>query len=161
MREIDYIVVHCAATKPSMDIDVEWVRNLHVNERGWSDVGYHYFIKRDGTVQEGRPVSRWGAHVKGYNKRSIGICYAGGVAEDGKTPEDNRTEAQNKALRALIDALVIEYHGAEVLGHRDFPKVAKACPSFNTKDWYYGETERYKTGRVAKTRGSRGSKCGR
>lgn len=160
MREITHLVVHCSATKADMDIDVEWVRKIHKGERGWSDVGYHYFIKRDGTVQEGRPVSRRGAHVKGHNAKSIGICYAGGIDDKGR-PEDNRTEAQNKALRRLLDALVIEYHGAEVLGHCDFPKVAKACPSFNTKEWYYGQTEEYETGRLAKTRGSRGSECGR
>ena len=160
MREVNQIIVHCSATTEEMDIDVNWVRNLHVKERGWSDVGYHYFIKRDGTVQEGRSISRRGAHAKGYNAKSIGVCYAGGINKQGE-PEDNRTEAQNKALRRLLDALVIEYHGAEVLGHCDLPKVAKACPSFNTKKWYYEQDKRYKAGSVAKERGSRGSTCGR
>jgi N-acetylmuramoyl-L-alanine amidase len=123
-----------------MDIDVEWVRTLHKN-KGWRDVGYHYFIKRDGTVQAGRPVEMIGAHVKGWNSKSVGVCYAGGVAEDVKTPEDNRTDAQKIAMYELITELCERFHITKVCGHRDFPNVAKACPSFDVKEWLYGTEE--------------------
>lgn len=119
-----------------MDLDIETVRGWHVNERGWSDVGYHFFIKRDGTVERGRDIERVGAHVKGYNTSSIGICYAGGVDGSGK-PEDNRTRAQIKSLVTICNYLkaLKSCEDAEILGHCDFPNVAKACPSFDVKDF--------------------------
>lgn len=136
MRELDKIIVHCAATPPDMDVTVKQVRGWHVIERGWSDIGYHYFIRRDGTLETGRPLERTGAHAKGFNKGSVGICFAGGVDENGK-PEDNRTGEQSMTLRSLIDGLVATYGIETVIGHRDLPNVSKACPCFDVKGWYY------------------------
>lgn len=137
MRKIKNIVIHCSATPPSMDVDAAMVRGWHVNERKWSDIGYHYFIKRDGTIEKGRSLTRSGAHVKGWNKTSVGVCYAGGVDENGK-PQDNRTAEQTRSLMMIAKTLEKRFEGAKVLGHRDFEGVAKACPSFDVKGWFYG-----------------------
>lgn len=138
-RRIDQIVVHCAATPPDVDVGVEEIREWHL-ERGFNDVGYHYVIRRDGYVEDGRPVSKAGAHAKGYNHFSIGVCLVGGVAEDGHTAESNFTRAQYGALEVLLDELTWSHKKAEVLGHRDLPGVAKDCPSFNVKEWWYGQS---------------------
>lgn len=136
VRDIDKIIVHCSATKPSSDIDVETVRRWHVEGNGWQDVGYHFFVKLDGTIEPGRPVEIAGAHAKYHNANSIGVCYAGGVDEDMK-PSDTRTEAQKNSLEMLISILLIVYgNHIEVIGHRDLPGVAKACPSFDVKSWW-------------------------
>lgn len=140
MRKIDTIVVHCTATPPTMDIGVPTVRKWHMEGRGWSDIGYHFLVTRDGRIQKGRPIERQGAHAKGFNATSIGLCYVGGVDASLK-PEDNRTEAQNVSMMELITELTERFHITEVLGHRDLPKVRKACPSFDVKQWLYGEEE--------------------
>ena len=134
MRDIDYIVIHCAATKPSMDVPIERVKKWHL-DRGWSDIGYHYYITRDGKIHKGRDLSVIGAHVSGYNKNSIGICYEGGIDESGK-PEDNRTDEQKKSLLKVVKILKFVFNNAAVQGHRDFPNVNKACPSFDAKTEY-------------------------
>lgn len=133
-RNIEYIVVHCSATTPSMDIGAHEIRRWHTEERGWSDIGYHLVCRRDGTVEAGRPIERPGAHVKGYNHSSIGVCWVGGVSESGQA-EDNRTADQSLALFQEIERLRELYPEAKVLGHRDFPGVTKACPCFDVKDW--------------------------
>jgi N-acetylmuramoyl-L-alanine amidase len=99
--------------------------------RGWRGIGYHYVIYRDGSVHAGRPVEQIGAHCTGHNANSIGICYIGGVAADGKTPKDTRTPAQRIALRELVEELRAKYPGATVHGHREF--APKACPSFDVQ----------------------------
>jgi N-acetylmuramoyl-L-alanine amidase len=143
MRTISKIIVHCADTYEGMDVTAEDVRKWHTlpppKGRGWSDIGYHFFIQRNGKIERGRPLERAGAHAKGFNSKSIGICYAGGKAENGG-PEDNRTDAQKRALRALIAALLHDFPAAEVLGHCDLPNVKKACPCFDVKTWYYGKS---------------------
>lgn len=134
MRDIDYIVIHCAATKPSMDVPIERVKKWHL-DRGWSDIGYHYYITRDGEIHKGRKLSTIGAHVRGYNSKSIGICYEGGINESGE-PEDNRTKEQKKSLLKVVQILKFVFSNAIVQGHRDFPNVNKACPSFDAKNEY-------------------------
>lgn len=132
-RPIDYIVIHCSATPPWSDIGAADIDRWH-RERGWDSIGYHYVIRRDGSVESGRPESYVGAHARGFNGSSIGVCLAGGV--DGqKNPQDNFTTAQMKALAQVIYELRGKYRSAEVLGHRDLPGVAKACPSFDVKQW--------------------------
>ena len=133
-RDIAFIVVHCAATTEEMDTTITDVRDWH-QQRGFVDVGYHRFIRRSGAIEFGRPLDRPGAHARGYNHRSWGICLAGGVALDGKTPEDNFTPEQKEALCAEIARLKAIAPHAEVLGHRDLPGVAKACPSFDVREW--------------------------
>lgn len=136
MRDIKKIIVHCSDTRPSMDIGVEEIRKWHVEENKWSDIGYHFVIRRDGTVESGRSVERPGAHVKGENSDSIGICWVGGMAEDAKVAQDNRTGDQTKALFDLIQELQQEFEGAAVLGHRDIKGVKKQCPCFDVREWY-------------------------
>ena len=102
--------------------------------RGFLKVGYHFVIKRSGLIEPGRPLDERGAHVEGYNSQSIGICLIGGVDSKLK-PQANFTPEQMAALRALLDTLGGKYPQAVVLGHRDFPNVAKACPSMSISHW--------------------------
>lgn len=139
MRDIDLIVVHCSATKPDMNIGVSQIDQWH-KAKGWNGCGYHFVIKRDGTIEKGRDVRDIGAHARGFNTSSIGICYAGGIDSDGR-PEDNRTEEQKRSMKSLIDTLRMIFPDTEVVGHRDLPSVKKACPSFNVEEWYYGENK--------------------
>lgn len=133
-RTTDFIVVHCSATKPSQDIGASEIRKWHVEENGWSDIGYHEVIRRSGAIELGRPLHVSGAHVKGYNARSVGCCLVGGVGIDG-TPEDNFTDEQFKSLRITLDYWKRIYPDATIQGHRDFPGVSKACPSFDVGAW--------------------------
>lgn len=135
IKSYDYLVVHCAATKASMDIGAEEIRLWH-RQRGWFDIGYHYVIRRDGSIENGRPITRPGAHARGFNHISLGICLVGGVAEDGKTPEDNFTPEQYATLYDLLTGLLTQYPDANLVGHRDLPNVNKACPSFDVNKWF-------------------------
>jgi len=136
-KSTDFIIIHCAATRPSMDIGVAEIRRWH-KARGFTDVGYHYIVRRDGGIEEGRRLDAVGAHARGYNDRSIGICYVGGVDESGK-PEDTRTEEQKHTLKNLFEELRDLYPHAQIVGHRDLPNVRKACPSFDVATWLQEE----------------------
>lgn len=131
MREITRIILHCSATPEGKDFTVADIDKWH-KARGWQGIGYHYVIYRDGSVHEGRDIAVAGAHTSGYNKNSIGVCYIGGVAADGKTPKDTRTPAQRRALRVLVEQLKKQFPKATVHGHYEF--AAKACPSFKISD---------------------------
>lgn len=136
MRKIDKIIIHCAATPEGKDFTVQQIRQWHTAPKpkgnGWRDIGYHFVIYRDGSVHVGRPIEQSGAHTSGHNAHSIGICYIGGCAADGKTPKDTRTEAQKAALVRLVRELRSQFPGATVHGHNEF--AAKACPSFNVQN---------------------------
>ncbi len=135
MRVINKIIIHCAATPEGKDYTVEQIRQWHTTPKpkgnGWKDIGYHFVIYRDGSIHPGRPIEQIGAHTSGYNANSIGICYIGGCAKDGKTPKDTRTEAQRSALVRLVAELCAKFPGATVHGHNEFAN--KACPSFNVQ----------------------------
>lgn len=135
LKAVEYIVIHCSATKEDQNFTVEDIRRWH-RQRGWMDVGYHFVITRDGEVQKGRPHDVPGAHVRGFNHISLGICMVGGVESDGKKPESNYTAFQWKALEALVTDLHTLHPDATVLGHRDMPNVNKACPSFDAIEWW-------------------------
>jgi N-acetylmuramoyl-L-alanine amidase len=135
----NYIVVHAADTYARMDIGLDEIDVWH-RDRGFNSCGYHYIIRRDGTVETGREMNTYGAHVKGFNHNSIGICMVGGKANDGG-PEDNFTGEQFDTLAALLYQLVMLFPDAEVLGHRNFPKVTKACPCFNVREWWAEQPE--------------------
>lgn len=128
----DHIIIHCSATKPSMDIGVREIRMWH-KQQGWLDVGYHYIIKRDGTVQEGRPCDVVGSHVKNHNSNSVGVCLVGGVDEKMK-PDANYTVDQWAALETVVKDLKEKFPTASVKGHNEFD-AGKACPSFNVQSW--------------------------
>lgn len=124
MNKIDSIIIHCSATKANNNLKAADIDRMH-RERGFNKIGYHYVIDLDGTIETGRAHNEYGAHcnTKGlsnlsYNKHSIGICYIGGLDNNGK-PADTRTEAQKKSLQKLVDKLCQQYEILEVLGHRD------------------------------------------
>jgi N-acetylmuramoyl-L-alanine amidase len=132
-RTINEIIVHCTATPEYRDYTVLDIRRWHL-QQGWSDIGYHYVIYRNGQVHEGRDVDIVGAHCAGHNLHSIGVVYVGGVASDGRTPKDTRTEQQKAALLSLLIDLKKLYPRAKIYGHRDFAN--KDCPSFNATKEY-------------------------
>lgn len=131
-RSINMIILHCTATPEGKEYSVDTIRHWHVHDRGWKDIGYHYVIHLDGSIDEGRDINVIGAHCTGYNSHSIGIVYVGGYASDGKTPKDTRTPAQRKALRELVARLQRQFPGASVHGHYEFAR--KECPCFKIKD---------------------------
>lgn len=138
MREINKIIVHCSATKPSMDIGVEEIRRWHKG-RGWDDIGYHTVIRRNGEIEKGRDMGIAGAHAKGHNFGSIGVCLIGGIDDDGKA-DDNYTLKQYNGLIQLISFYEMTFPIEEVLGHRDLPGVNKECPCFDVRAWLKFET---------------------
>lgn len=140
-RPIKRVIIHCAATKPSMDIGVWEIRQWH-KDKGWNDIGYHFVIKRDGVVQTGRPLRDAGAHAQGHNFDSVGICLVGGITEEGKS-DSNFTAAQWSALEDLVKTIAFLYPIDDVLGHRDLPDVAKDCPCFDVRSWYSTVTEEH------------------
>lgn len=133
MRNINKIIIHCSATPEGRDYTVADIRRWHL-QRGFSDIGYHYVIYRDGTVVVGRPLTQPGAHCYGKNKTSIGICYIGGLTSDGKSAKDTRTPAQKSALVILIKELRSKFPDSTVHGHREFAN--KDCPCFDAKAEY-------------------------
>lgn len=132
MRTINSAIVHCADTYAHMDIGVPDIRAWHI-ERGFDDIGYHYVIRRDGTLEFGRELNIPGAHAKGNNANSIGICLVGGKAGDG-SPEFNYTQDQIKKLGYLISILRDMFPGLEVFGHNDVSE--KACPCFDVREYF-------------------------
>ena len=132
MRQIKHIVIHCTATPQSTT--VESIKRYWSHVLRWRNPGYHIIIKPDGTMERLADDSQITNGVKGYNANSIHISYIGGVDSNGK-PVDNRTCSQEATMLTLIKIYKERYPDAEVLGHRDFPKVSKACPSFDVKAW--------------------------
>lgn len=132
-RDIKELIVHCSATPEGKDYSVDTIRQWHL-QRGFSDIGYHYVIYRDGSIHIGRDESIIGAHCTGHNTNSIGICYIGGCASDGKTPKDTRTTEQKQSLVKLLKELKTKYPQASIHSHKDFTN--KACPSFDATKEY-------------------------
>ncbi len=135
MRSINLIVVHCSATRATKNFTVEDLEVCH-KARGFKTIGYHYYITKDGTIYPCRPEEQIGAHARHYNAHSIGVCYEGGLDEDGK-PKDTRTPAQKASLLELLRSLKKDYPHAEIVGHRDLPWVRKSCPCFDAKGEYH------------------------
>ena len=112
-REIKLLVIHCSATRCNVPFTVEQLRQCHL-QRGFKDIGYHFYITRDGELHHCRPISEPGAHVRGFNRHSIGICYEGGLDENG-CPADTRTQAQRFALLDLLTILRHQYPEAQII----------------------------------------------
>lgn len=144
MRKIDLIVIHCSATRedrPFTEHDLDIAHRL----RGFDKIGYHFYVRRNGDIRSTRPVERVGAHARGHNANSIGICYEGGLDHYG-VAKDTRTEWQKHSLRVLVRVLKLDYPEAKVVGHRDLsPDVngngevepmewTKECPCFEVKE---------------------------
>lgn len=129
----DTIIIHCSATRPGQDVGAADIDRWH-RQRGFDGIGYHYVVRLDGTIEEGRPYPREGAHALGWNQRAVGICYIGGLDSKGR-PCDTRTTPQREALKALILRLKKEHPGlVRILGHRDVAR--KECPCFNAAGEY-------------------------
>jgi len=133
MRKIEEIIVHCSATKTSHDIGADEIRKWHVEGNGWSDIGYHFVIRRDGTVENGRDLEIMGAHCKGHNQDSIGICLVGGL-DDALEAEFNFMPEQLAELRRIIVDLKKQYPESTLHAHNEFSN--KACPCFDVKKWW-------------------------
>tara|TARA_R110002020_G_scaffold471284_1_gene698209 strand:- start:6526 stop:7251 length:726 start_codon:yes stop_codon:yes gene_type:complete len=129
-RPIDEIIWHCTATPEGKDFTVADIRAWH-KQRGWSDIGYHYVVYRDGRIMLGRPVGQVGAHVAGHNTGTIGCSYVGGVSADGKRAKDTRTAAQRASMLWLTEQLVKKFKITKISGHCAY--AAKACPSFDVR----------------------------
>ena len=127
MREIKYIVFHCTAT--SQNTKVESIVKYWKEKLGWKNPGYHHIVKPDGMIVDLQPIEQPSNGVAGYNKNAIHISYIGGK------DFDNRTEKQKITLRRLARHYKRLFPNAEMLGHRDFPKVTKSCPRFDVKNW--------------------------
>jgi len=133
MRKIEKIIIHCSATVEGVNVSTSTIKRWHVQGRGWSDIGYHYIIPLDGEIEYGRELARSGAHCKGENENSIGICYIGGLS-DKKRAKDTRTEAQKEALVNILKTLTHIYPEATI--HSHFEYANKACPCFNAGEEY-------------------------
>ena len=140
MREINEAIIHCSDTEPewmeyaTADAARDCIRDWHVNDNGWRDIGYHYVIARNGEIAKGRPLGTVGAHCYGHNKHSVGICLLGGArsaADD--TFEHNFTSSQDIALRDLLDKLKREQGVKRITGHNEYAR--KACPGFQVHRW--------------------------
>lgn len=152
MREISAIVVHGTWTRPALDVGAEEIRGWHKEGNGWSDIGYHRVIRRNGKTEKGRPIEKPGAHVKGHNEDTIGVVLVGG-RDDMKLPgislpeevrqevlwEFNYTDDQIFALIDLVAEFKSVYGAKEVLGHRDYRGVAKRCPGFDVRAFFSKE----------------------
>ena len=133
MRNINYIAIHCTATQP--EASIASIQNYWKNNLGWKNPGYHYIIDRCGNVVNLLPIELVSNGVQGYNSQTINISYVGGIDKSGK-PKDTRTEAQKQSILKILKELRVKFPKAKIQGHRDFPNVKKACPSFDAKKEY-------------------------
>jgi len=140
-NQVKWIVIHYSATPVENDVPMATIDEWH-RQRGFREIGYHYYIRKNGQVELGRDLSQpgrfeQGAHSKGENDASIGICYEGGVyAHEPKVGRDTRTQAQIETMIRLIDDLRERFPGAKVEGHRDMPGAATQCPGFDAHTWW-------------------------
>ena len=135
MRKITLIVIHCSAVKPDQQSSAADIDSWH-KRQGWKCIGYHFVVRRDGSVERGRPVEMVGAHVAHHNLHSIGVCYEGGYDAAGKAA-DTRTPEQVKSLRELVEQLHERFPNALIVGHHDLDPT-KPCPCFDAAREYCG-----------------------
>lgn len=133
MRRIDLIVIHCSATRANCSFPVTKLIRCHAKRFGFT--GYHYYITRDGQTYQTRHEQLIGAHAKGYNQHSLGVCYEGGLDEKGCSA-DTRTPLQKRSLLVLLHRLKKAHPEARILGHRNLPDVHKDCPCFDAQTEY-------------------------
>ena len=133
MRKIDTIIIHCSATKPNQEVNAATIKKWHVEDNGWADIGYHFVINRNGEMEQGRSIEVIGAHCKGHNTESIGICLVGGL-DDAGNAQCNYTLSQFEELGRLLRALIEQHRTiSSIHGHNEFSN--KACPCFDVKTW--------------------------
>ncbi len=162
MRKITEIFIHCSATKPdwmhgkSCDQKVAEIRRWHVEQNGWKDIGYHFVLDRDGDSVAGRPIERVGAHVRGHNSNSIGICLIGGFGGSATDQfEEHFTEAQREKVLKLLDDLTQKFPDAKIRAHNEV--AAKACPCFTVSEFMKNDRHTEKTKDVQEGSGSNSS----
>ena len=135
MRKITLIVVHCSAVRPDQTSSAAQIDSWHRKERHWKlGIGYHYVVRRDGTIEPGRPEEQIGAHCLNHNAHSIGFCYEGGLDIRGQ-PADTRTAEQKQAMRQLLEELHGRYPRALIVGHHDL-NPGKPCPCYDAAREY-------------------------
>jgi N-acetyl-anhydromuramyl-L-alanine amidase AmpD len=149
-KKTDFIIIHCSATPPDMDVDAKEIDRWH-RQKGWLMIGYHFVIKRDGTRERGRQINEPGAHCMGYNHRSVGICMVGGVDKQNN-PENNFTAAQWTTLAITVKEMQEQYKDAFVIGHREV-QPGKACPSFDVQAWLLSEVGKALDAKPVPTKG--------
>ena len=134
---VSYLIIHCSATRESQDYTPEQLKHDHL-ARGFIDVGYHFYIRKDGTVTQHRRLNEVGAHCRPFNRCSIGVCYEGGLDANGK-PKDTRTLKQRASLIALVLDLHRQFPNAVIRGHNEMPGATiKECPNFRpSKEFAY------------------------
>ena len=133
-RNVTLLIVHCTGTPMNTPCGYKEINNYHLNVLGWKNgCGYHFIIRRNGSIENGRPLDMVGAHCYGHNKHSIGIVYEGGIDLDGK-PADTRTPEQKQVMRRLLERLKKDYPKAIIVGHNTFSN--KACPCFDAVKEY-------------------------
>lgn len=130
---VKYLTIHCAATPEGRDVKAETITQW--DKAKFGQTSYHWVVELDGSKHQTLKDDQKGAHVGKANTGNIGICYVGGVDKDNIKPKDTRTEAQRVSLATLIRTYQERYPGIIVRGHRDWPAVAKACPSFDVAKW--------------------------
>jgi N-acetylmuramoyl-L-alanine amidase len=149
MREIKSVILHCTDTPVEMELTVKKIRDWHVKGNGWSDIGYHFIIHQDGTIERGRHIDKVGAHTWGNNYGSVGVAYCGGAVKkvkkslDKEKPKsktvmiskDTMTKAQEQSFRNLFEMLEVMFGELKLRGHNDYNK-SKDCPGFNMRDKY-------------------------
>lgn len=145
-RRINLIVLHCSATRENAEYTPERLECDH-KARGFLRAGYHYYVRRNGEIANLRPPEMIPAHAKGYNRKSLAICYEGGLDDAGK-PKDTRTEQQKESIRVLLLLLLVRHPGCRICGHRDLSpdrdgnghispdEWIKQCPCFDAEEEY-------------------------
>ena len=133
-RKINLIIIHCSATRRNQRFTVDMLRDCHNARFNGKGIGYHYYIEKDGHLYQTRDEEEVGIHARHYNAHSIGICYEGGLDENGKDT-DTRTPEQRAALIALLRSLKIDYPDAQIMGHCELEGVHKACPCFSCQEY--------------------------
>jgi N-acetyl-anhydromuramyl-L-alanine amidase AmpD len=132
-EKTDTLAIHCSATPATMDIGVEKIKEWHVKENGWEDVGYHFIITRSGELQTARPEEYQGAHAPQVNFRSLAVCLIGGT-DNKQQWENNFTDEQFTTLKSLIADLIKKYEIKKIIGHYQVDD-RKKCPSFDVPEW--------------------------
>ena len=133
MRIITLLIVHCSAVRPGQRSSAKDINGWH-RDKGWNGIGYHYVVRRDGSIELGRPIEEVGAHCVGHNSHSIGICYEGGLDANGEEA-DTRTPEQKVALRKLLEELHQQFPKALIVGHHDL-NPGKPCPCYDVVTEY-------------------------
>ena len=134
MRTVTLIIVHCSATREGQSFGFEQCRTDHIRHRHFRDIGYHFYITRDGEICRGRPLEQVGAHCRNHNRHSVGVCYEGGLDSRGQ-PKDTRTLEQKASLVALLRELKRLFPQALIVGHHDLDPM-KSCPCFDAAKEY-------------------------